>query len=105
MDDEVNGLEKYGVIGVIFVNILGHLCFVDYLEEVFVNLYQVSRLILWRREKLEELKDLDLQPGARSLVVEVVSRVSVDVSQNTDKLVDKLLESTSAHDCNHPVDE
>lgn len=88
MNDQVDSFKEDRVIGVVLVHVLCYLGFIHYLKKIFVYLNQIGRLILGRREHLEKLKHLDLQPRARSLVIEIVSGMGVYVSQDFYQLVD-----------------
>jgi len=102
---KVDRFEEDRVVAVILVHMLRDFdVFVDALDLAIDGREQLL-VVDRRREKLQDLKQFDLQPRARCHIIEVVLSVFLHIGQNCHELRDQTHKVLMAKDFNRSLEE
>lgn len=97
-EGEFHGFEQDRVVAVVLVDVLGHCHVSVHVRDAVIDFLKELSVLDWRREMLQNLKDLYLKPRAWRHVVVVVLRVLLHGLQDGYELWDQHLVAFRSHD-------
>ena len=97
-EGEFHGFEQDRVVAVVLVDVLGHCHVSVHVRDAVIDFLKELSVLDWRREMLQNLKDLYLKPRAWRHVVVVVLCVVLDVPEDEHQLRNQALVPLRTHD-------